>query len=233
MRILLEEVEDYNNPSFTFTDTIPEFKQFQVLVKIIKELFKFKMIYFDLGSIEHISIDTAHTTDIPATPCLDMIIKRKYRNSPTVKQLYRMLGIHSRPGVIHFTDHRRLAAANTQDNIIEIKTRSFGSVLDYLSNGVQFNPEAVKKGLVVSPRYPDGTIFNYNQITRGMMRINVSTQRPHENISVVVSYRNHWYWISDNDFNSKRTIALVEQVFNLQSGDLTGQTTPVLTIPVK
>lgn len=178
------------------------------------------------------TIHSKGSYEISPTPSLDIIIDKKYLHSPKIKKLYRMLGIHGSPSTIHFVDDHSLARLSHYDNIFSIELRPFMTILTYLSKAVEINSEIIKKGLVVVPRYPDRSYFNINNITRGVLSIRMSSKKPHCNVSVVVPYRNHWFYIADNDITSKITLALIEQVFNLQAGEVP-QTSPVLTLPVK
>ena len=73
-------------------------------------------------------------------------------------------------------------------------------------------------------------VFDWHQVTEGIMRIKSSPQPP-DNASVAVNYRNSWYYIDDSDLDSKTTFALLGQVYQLQSGDAK-TVAPVLTLPV-
>src|SRR4030095_14711440 len=55
---------------------------------------------------------------------------------------------------------------------------------------------------------------------------------PPRNAFVAVKYHNHWFWINDGDWRSKRTLSTVLFLFTLTDTE-TGVRTPVLTIPVK
>lgn len=170
---------------------------------------------------------------VSPTPSLDIIIKKKYRQSPQIKKLYKMLGIGYPAKVIHFVSDTKLARVNDTDNIIELRTRSFLNILGYLSNSVETPPELIARGLVQAPRYPNGQYFDLTQLTNGVLRVHISSQRPQGNVSVAVYYRNHWFYVSDNDIESKKTFAMVEQLFNLQAGGLNSNPGPVLTIPLR
>ena len=54
---------------------------------------------------------------------------------------------------------------------------------------------------------------------------------PPLNAYVSIRYRNHWFYIEDNDLNSKSTFSLLVQLYDLQSGDAKGSA-PVLTLPI-
>lgn len=179
------------------------------------------------------TIYSSNKIEVPPTPSLDIVINKKYRNSPKVKKLYRMLGIRNNPSIIHLVTNRNVAEANDRDDIIAIQPRSFISMLHFLSNSVEVVPEMIKQGLVVVPKYPDGKYFNLQNMTKGLFVVHISPTIPKGNVSVQVYYRNHWFYIADNDYKTKRTFSMIQQIFNLQAGESQGQNVPVLTIPTR
>ncbi|MCC6395788.1 MAG: hypothetical protein IT282_02140, partial [Bacteroidetes bacterium] len=50
--------------------------------------------------------------------------------------------------------------------------------------------------------------------------------------AVKVEYRDAWFYIADNDLNSKTTFTLLSFLFNLQAANKSGAN-PVLTYPVR
>ena len=90
-----------------------------------------------------------------------------------------------------------------------------------------------RQGLVISPKYPDGSYFNLNDLTKGLLAIHICPQMPESNVNIAVNYRNNWFYIADTDYKSKRTLSMIEQLFNLQAGENTGQNIPVLTLPAR
>lgn len=170
--------------------------------------------------------------DIPPTPSFDIIINKRYKNSPKIKKLYARLGVKGSPSIIHFVTNRVLAEAHHADNIFFIQPRSFQGIITYLSLAVEVTQGLLQQHIVQAPKYPDGTFFNINEITRGILKVHMSNQRPRCNANVSVFYRNHWYYIADNDLDSKRTFRVLQQLFNLQAGEIKKEG-PVLTIPVR
>lgn len=168
---------------------------------------------------------------MPPSTSLDIVINKEYLNSPKIHKLYKLLGITGKPKVIHLVTNRH--KINKNKGIIGINTRSFVSVLDFLSNAVEVYQSIYKQKLVVSPQLPDGTYFNLNLLTKGLLTIHISNKRPQSNVNIAVVYRNYWFYIADTDYKSKRTLSMIEQVFNLQAGETTGQAIPVLTIPTR
>lgn len=241
MRLLVEEIRGYENGIFPYKDILPEYKQFVNLVNMLRDMQKKHMIAFDLGEISQVTVSAEmseqskqEVVTFPAVKTLDLLVMKKHKNAPEVTRLYRELDIKGRPGIIHFVNSLRIGMANEHDNIVTIKTRCFLSMLDFLSYSVESPPALVKKGVVQAPQYPDGRYFDLSKLTDGLFKVHMSSQRPHENVSVAVYYRNHWFYVADDDVDSKRTMALVEQLFNLQAGSLSGNASaPVLTIPLR
>ncbi|MBA2648718.1 MAG: hypothetical protein H0U75_03805 [Legionella sp.] len=165
---------------------------------------------------------------------LDINIEARYVNSPEIKKLRSMLGIRKPYRTIFLVDSQPLGRFNLNDNIISVQPRSFVGILDYLSNGVEVSHDALEQGLVLAPKNAHGEFFDLNTITRGIFKVCMSTKRPRGNVNVAVYYRNHWFYIMDDDLSTKRTLALVQQVFNFLSGTTDTHTTnPILTIPVR
>jgi hypothetical protein len=117
-----------------------------------------------------------------------------------------------------------------QRGSIAIQTRSMLSVMLFLAGGIEIPEEdrpvyalgagAVEVDGAPSERGP-GAIFD----------VHVSVSRP-KNAAVAVQVRDHWYWIADDDSNSKTSFALVGYLLRLQEAREGGGTPGVLlTIP--
>lgn len=93
-------------------------------------------------------------------------------------------------------------------------TRSMLGMMNYLSKGLILPPEDIKNQLVTTTRYENGNIFNWQNVVKGMIKINFSVKPP-KNALVAVEYRNRWYYISDSDNNSKQTLILLSNIAGL------------------
>lgn len=162
---------------------------------------------------------------------LDIIIK-KPKNSTAkaeAQQLLRELGFtqwHNRIHIVQYGTTGDTEAAAT----LPIQTRSFLGIMYYLSKSVEFSQQDLASGVTVQPRYPNGQLFDWRNVTQGMMRVNSSTSKP-TNAAVAVYYRNRWFYIADNDSDSKQTLELLNELFALQAGDIKGPS-PLLTLSV-
>jgi hypothetical protein len=115
-------------------------------------------------------------------------------------------------------------------DLIEINTRSLLGVLFFLSQGVKPPAVDVEAGRVTRTLQSDGTEFDWQGPLEGLFTVEHSKSAP-ENASTMVRYRGYWFYIKDDDLQSKATFMLLSQMFALRTGDTKGQT-PILTIPV-
>ena len=86
----------------------------------------------------------------------------------------------------------------------------------------------------------EGNAVRFNAIPGGpfdpapgedvLFHVRTSAEEP-ENASVKVYYRDAWFYIADNDADTKVTFALVSMLLTLQAGG-TGGVTPMVTLPV-
>lgn len=141
---------------------------------------------------------------------------------------FRELGAVA-PGVERYrlVRSRRARAADE----IATEGRSLLGVMYFLSHAVEV-PEAHRRaGLVTVTRDSTGAEFDWQRVTGPLMRIQSGRERPRA-AAVAVQMRDHWYWIGDDDLNSKTTFALLRLLLFLKSGD-PAQPSPLLTIPVR
>jgi len=115
---------------------------------------------------------------------------------------------------------------------VSIRTRPLMSIFFYLSQHVD-SPESHKeKGLVTVTRNRDGSEFDWGTTAGGkIFHIRQSEVRP-DGAFVAIPYRDHWFYLADNDLESKSTFMLLAQLFRLQAG-AAKSTAPALTIPVR
>jgi hypothetical protein len=124
---------------------------------------------------------------------------------------------------------RQAFGAPADGKTLALSTRSLFSAIYYLSRHVDA-PEADIKAGIVSPA-PD---FNSEQAgttsaLKRLFHIRSSESEP-DSASVRVFYRDSWFYIADNDQDSKTTFALLSMLITLQSGDTKG-ITPLITLP--
>jgi len=120
------------------------------------------------------------------------------------------------------------AAAMELRDILSINVRSGYQVLAFLSKGVDVPAAHVRR--CVAPMYKtlDGRPFDGHQLTNGLFRVCVQKHRPLRS-DTAVYYRGHWFYIAQDDVQSRATLNYVKLVVDIRSE--AGETS-VLTLPV-
>jgi hypothetical protein len=113
----------------------------------------------------------------------------------------------------------------SNDTELAMSTRSILSIMVELSAQVTVPEEHVSEGRTyASLASPAG-----GGDKRRLIDIRSSQEEP-EDAFVSVQYRDHWFWLDDRDFKSKRTFAYLMLLFSLtESGGREGL--PLVTIP--
>ena len=108
--------------------------------------------------------------------------------------------------------------------------RSLMGVLYFLSQGVEVPTRHEEEGLVTVTRSADGSRFDWFEASGDLLRIRSGSSAP-DRAAVRVRYRGHWYWVADDDLQSKSTFSMLAQLVALQAGGSTGAA-PLLTLPL-
>lgn len=139
--------------------------------------------------------------------------------------LFREVGAAKKFNFIRITESKTEAQRpKLNTNLITLEARSFIGILYYLSKSVEILPSDIENGIIEQTSNEDGSAFDWSQLTDGIMRIQSSKSRP-SNPSIAVYYRDRWFYIADNDSNSKETFALLQQLFSVQAGELPASNT--------
>ena len=120
----------------------------------------------------------------------------------------------------------------SRSDTVSIRTRSLMSIFFYLSQHVDAPQRHKSEGLVTVTRNQDGSEFDWGTTPAGsLFHIRQSEERP-DMAFLAIPYRGHWFYLADNDLESKSTFMLLMQLFRLQAGAVKS-TGPTLTIPVR
>lgn len=112
---------------------------------------------------------------------------------------------------------RIVVAGDPSDKMsLAITTRPVMAALHYLATGVEVPDSDLKGGLVRRTTRADGTPFDWQDMLGGLFRVQVSDREP-ENATTMVRYRGSWFYIPDNDLETKSTFVLLTQVIALHS----------------
>lgn len=116
---------------------------------------------------------------------------------------------------------------------LDLEPRSLLQVLFYLSHAVQVPPEHARSGLAPLTLEPDGRVFAWDQVLRGLFKVcSARGHRPPAHAYVAVRYHDHWYYIDQRDRDSKATFSLVLAMTRIELSGKMGASTPVLTLPL-
>ena len=111
-----------------------------------------------------------------------------------------------------------------------IQMRSMTGVLNFVSQAVAISEADQAAGRVTLTKDNEGRLFDWRQVTVDLFRTEVADEKP-DNAAVSVQYRDRWFYVEDNDLQSKSTLMLIGQLFSLVAVE--GKTdAPVLTLPL-
>jgi hypothetical protein len=154
-----------------------------------------------------------------------LVIRRRHIPAEVVafeKELVGLLGI--RPNAGEYSVVFGEVARN--DTELAMLTRSTLSIMVELAGEVRVPPQHVVDGRTV-PSLIDSDSAGDDE--RRLIDIRSSEDKP-DDVYVAVKYRDHWFWIDDRDFRSKRSFAYLMLLFSLtESGGKEGL--PLVTIP--
>ncbi|MFA5924512.1 MAG: hypothetical protein WC856_25025 [Methylococcaceae bacterium] len=165
----------------------------------------------------------------PDTKGMQLEIRSSPLHHDTIWEIKQLLGLDQNLEVYHLdTDFLR----HSPDNTISIRSRSLMNILFYVSHNVD-TPKAHKAaGLVTVTRNRDGSEFNWDKTAGGsLFHIHQSEKQP-DMTFVTIPYRGQWFYLKDNDLESKSTFMLLNQLFRLQAG-AAKSAGPTLTLPVR
>jgi hypothetical protein len=143
-----------------------------------------------------------------------------------VAELHRLLGTAPDRGYYRLTTD----VVEGAPEMIGVSTRSLLGVLFYVSQSVEVPERDEWAGRVTVTATSDGDPFDWTEVTGDIIRIRWSGGRP-PGAAVAVPYRGGWFYLADDDLNSKSTFSLLSQLFSLQAGRIRMEV-PVMTIPV-
>jgi hypothetical protein len=124
---------------------------------------------------------------------------------------------------------RQAFGAPADGKTLALATRSLFSAIYYLSRHVDAPAKDVMAGIVSPGPDMNAELSDAASALRRLFHVHSSEHEP-ENASVKIHYRNAWFYIADNDQDSKTTFALLSMLITLQSGDTTG-VMPLITLP--
>lgn len=110
---------------------------------------------------------------------------------------------------------------------IELDTRSVLDAIAYMAGGVEIPASHIEKGLTVTDWLGNGMEFNG---LKGLFRVRSSEGKPESYLAV--KYRGYWFYLAEDDMQSKGTFLYLAEILRLALSPGVGQNAPVLTLPV-
>lgn len=196
-------------------DTAPIFEGFFEATAILRSLWSEGLV--DLNFVSSVS-GSALMLQIEATSA----------TTQRVERLCQLLGLPGPTARIYFSTGA--TAGPEQRDTVTLVTRSLMAGMYYVSHGVEVPPEDYAAGRVPTTRGGDRVAFDWTRVTGSLMRVHFSRREP-ARAYVTVNYRGLWFYIADDDLDSKSTFSFLAQVLELQSGEIKSPV-PVLTLPV-
>lgn len=101
---------------------------------------------------------------------------------------------------------------------LAIQGRSVLGTLFFFSHTVEPPEEHLRRGWVTVTRDVAGEPVDWGEITGGLLRVRSSGALPADAF-VRVRYRGHWFYLPDDDLQSKSTFTLLTLLFSLQAAE--------------
>ena len=233
--ICMERMNElYNSPraSGPTPDVEPEFKKFKRMLELFRKL----QVHHDMEIGPDLRLDSKQ-------PDLIMLFESSKLNKDVIDELSKLMENPSETDTHSQTQkktHKTILKVkinndfvNSRRGELNVRTRSISSVMYYLSQNVNIPEEHINAGLVTITKTLDGKgVFDWGETPAGeVFKVSFSKEYP-VNAFIAVPYRNYWFYIADNDLQTKSTFMLLTQLFSLQAGQ-TQYTGPTLTLPVR
>ncbi|HLB23703.1 MAG TPA: hypothetical protein VJP07_06390 [Dehalococcoidia bacterium] len=148
------------------------------------------------------------------------------REALTEEAIREIAEVKDLPSLARDRDQFKLvfSPVRTRPDELAVNSRSMLQMMGALATFVDVPERDVAEGRAT--RAPDT-----RQWLHPLLRVSAGAAPP-DDAFVSVQYRNHWFWIDDRDWRSKRTFSTVLFMFTLADTDV-GARLPVITIPVR
>ncbi len=121
---------------------------------------------------------------------------------------------------------------NEPRDSVQLQMRSFYTMMNFLSYGVEVPPEDEQQGRVFSTEQYDQAVKDRRALDLGRIFVVYWSRKKPKDAYIAVFHRGVWFYIKDSDYKSKRIYNAVHDLFNLEVVPANGDSAPVLTIPV-
>lgn len=228
LKICVQEINGIPNAIDAACPTpehLPEYEAFHRLASNLRKLQIANLIKVDTDpNYNRIAIESLVE---PGDKDLYFKITCNGTHSSTIREVQEALGLSEACKMYKFSGN---LLATDSPEVIKLKTRTFLGTLYYLSQAVEVPQEHIDYGLVTVTRDAEGNPIDWCDIIGDAMTIRSQCTEP-ACVAVKVCYRGYWFYIEDNDLNSKSSFMLLSKLFNIQDEPSSGSV-PQLTIPL-
>ena len=218
----------YNAPSASgpTPETEPDYEEFNRLLDLLRVLQKERGLEIGTEQGQDCAGDGQEGMDIVVKLAVG---NDRYKNE--LDQVYELLALDRNKDKFSLsTDF--LTLKDTQNTKWIVRPRSISGLLYYMSQNVEAPAVHRQSGYVTVTTPKHGGTFDWSDTPAGR-RFEVSTSKEQpENAYIATRYRGHWFYIEDDNLESKSTFMLLRQLFDLQAGQKQS-TGPTLTLPVR
>lgn len=204
---ILDDVPNAVRASGPSPEEVPEYEKFYEITGLMRDL--------QLENKLQMGVDG------------DMLQISFKSDSKKAKKLAELLPHSSMVGDRYFI---HLKVGYNSDAEVGILPRSLLGCMYYLSLGVQVPKKDLAVGKAYAQRTTSNEVFDWDTLLDDLVNIHHSDSYP-DDAYVAIYYRKKWFYICDCDLQTKKTFALLQQLYNLQAREIKSAA-PILTIPV-
>jgi hypothetical protein len=175
----------------------PEFREFQEAAKLLRALQREQLIDLAAG---------------PEGKGVELRFVRNAATRPEAQRLKELMKLN--PGRERF---RIVSGVEAPDaDSIAVTTRPVLSALSYLAQGIRAPQAHLEAGKVRRTVRADQQPFEWKELLGDVFQVQSAEKEPEE-ASVAILYRGHYFFIPDNDLETKSTFVLLTQLMALHS----------------
>ena|GEM_PF-627361 len=194
-----------------FQEELEKLKEFQYLIRLLVKLADQEAFEVRYDEVEGIKNQY-------------MVFKK---NTPAetkakVNELKQLLGLP--PGLDKFLITERITDLKPDE--ISIQTRSLAAIMNYLAKTINVPAIHLEEGRVLDYKIPTYSVNGRKLIPFKML----SSQSRPNNAFAAVQYADYWFYIEQNDIESKLTLSLIIALFRVLA-PTGGGAAPVLSLP--
>lgn len=215
--IVLDRLDSHVNASSATGPTptgAPTYEKFHEIVLTLRRLQKNNLLQLglDMQNGEQRLVMALTQTDPP---------------DPDIEMLKSLFGVAAEQNEIVLVDDQIRLDRHKKT----IRLRSILGMMFFLSHGITVPEEHQAGGWVTVTKKADATNFDWSALVGHLFAVKSSSSDPGD-AYIKVKYRDYWFYITDDDLESKSTFMLLTQLFSLQAGSV--QTAgPTLTLPLR